>query len=212
METEEKKQKKEKNKEKKEKNKENKIKMVYDTSGLLQHNDWLTYFFPAFENYLTGLSPYAVDGIWNPTWFFLLLASLASLGDIPSALIIEFLTLTILYLNTTNSNVTGSLNKNNVIMELLLGTTNSTITGTLTSHLKRLNLNATNSTVAGGASGSINLIELYINNSPVNTDSLLARLSGDAPNNGILDMIGQTYTDTASFNNLISRGWTITTS
>lgn len=67
-------------------------------SGLLEHSDWFWFFFPALENYTTGTSPYAVDGVFNPPWFFLLFAPFAWIGYIPSALIIEFSTLAMLYL------------------------------------------------------------------------------------------------------------------
>lgn len=67
-------------------------------AGLLVHSDWFWFFFPALENYTSGLSPYAIDGIFNPPWFFLLFAPFEWIGYIPSALIIEFSTLMLLYI------------------------------------------------------------------------------------------------------------------
>ncbi|MEO1287528.1 MAG: hypothetical protein AAFV93_07150 [Chloroflexota bacterium] len=65
--------------------------------GLLEHSDWKTFFYPALEAYVSGDSPFIVEGIFSPPWFFMLMTPLVLLGADLSGLLIEYVSLVILY-------------------------------------------------------------------------------------------------------------------
>jgi hypothetical protein len=55
--------------------------------------DWLEYFYPALQAFLSGHSPYINSEIGNPPWAFIILAPLGFLPPMPSVAAINFISI-----------------------------------------------------------------------------------------------------------------------
>ncbi|MEO1164422.1 MAG: hypothetical protein AAFV98_11595 [Chloroflexota bacterium] len=70
---------------------------IIGSLGILEHADWKYFFYPALDAYISGDSPFMVEGIYSPPWFFMLLQPLMLLGLNASAFLLEYGSLVVLY-------------------------------------------------------------------------------------------------------------------